>query len=73
MHAHVCVGGDVKRLCDIVFYPDDGKTAVKRVGGGEFVFNRCVCLTDVTVGCVRCFRPVGAPAATSCSRGRVWK
>lgn len=30
-------------------FPDSVKTAVKRLGGGELVFNRCVCLTDVTV------------------------
>ncbi len=41
--ACVCVGGEGNAHVQLCVFPDYVKTAIKRLGGGEFVFNRCVC------------------------------
>lgn len=43
MRMCVCVGGEGNAHVQLCVFPDDAKTAIKRLRGGEFVFNRCVC------------------------------
>lgn len=44
MRAYVCVGGEGNAHVQWCVFPDGVKTAVNRLGGGEFVFNICVCV-----------------------------
>lgn len=47
----VCVGGGGSAHVHLCFFPYDLERAIKRLEGGEFVFNRCVCLTRVLFCC----------------------